>query len=76
MKLNDKIPAGNCGYITELRNVKAGDFFKLTLSETAPVWIRGHFDRKTKTFSAVDYDDVNRETFCKASRLVWVDGCF
>ena len=44
---------------TELRNVKHGDFFRLSNSETAPVWVRGDYNRASKKFEAYKYDNVN-----------------
>lgn len=31
--------------LTELRKVKHGEFFRLANSESAPVWVRGEYDR-------------------------------
>lgn len=56
---------------TELRKVKRGDFFKRT--ETAKtVYIRGEYDRESKRFSCLCFDDMNREIFLKANTRVFV----
>lgn len=56
---------------TELRKVKRGDFFKRT--ETAKtVFIRGEYDRESKRFSCIDFDDMNREIYLKANTRVFV----
>lgn len=61
---------------TELRNVKRGDFFRLTESETAPVWIRDDYNRSTRKYEAYKYDDVNHWGEFKGARLVYVDFTF
>lgn len=58
---------------TELRNVKRGDFFRLANSETAPVWVRGDYNRSSKKFEAYKYYDVNYWNEFRGSRIVFVD---
>lgn len=58
---------------TELRNVKHGDFFRLSNSETAPVWVRGDYNRSSKKFEAYKYDNVNYWNELRGSRVVFVD---
>lgn len=55
----------------ELRKVKQGDFFKL--SENGKVYVRGYYERSCKKYEAYLYDDINHESFIKASRIVIVD---
>lgn len=62
-----------------IRELKKGDYF--TLKEIAEpkesqVWIRGEYDRGSKTFSAVNFADINRERFFKAGREVFTDMTF
>ena len=59
---------------TELRNVKHGDFFRLANSETAPVWVRGDYNRASKKFEAYKYNDGNYWNEFRGSRVVFV-GC-
>lgn len=59
-----------------IKQVRNGGLFRLTDSDTAPVWVRNHYDRASKTYSVSKYDDYNRETFLKSTRKVWVDFCF
>ena len=56
-----------------IRNIKQGTFFKLNNSETSPVWVRGEYDKSTKTFSCYKFDDVCHERFFKGSKLVNID---
>ena len=56
---------------TELRNVKHGDFFRLANSETAPVWVRGDYNRSSNKFEAYKYNDVNYWNEFRGSRVVF-----
>lgn len=61
---------------TELRNVKHGEFFRLANSETAPVWVRGDYNRSSKKFEAYKYYDVNYWNEFRGSRIVFIDFIF
>lgn len=61
---------------TILKNVKRGDFFRLTNSTTAPVWVRGEYNRSSKKFEAYKYYDVNYWNEFRGTRIVYVDFCF
>lgn len=61
---------------TELRNVKHGEFFRLADSETAPVWVRGDYNRSSKKFEAYKYYDVNYWNEFRGSRIVFIDFIF
>lgn len=41
-----------------LRDLKAGDFFKLTNKASAPVWVKGEYDRSEGLYYAYKYWDV------------------
>ena len=58
---------------TELRNVKHGEFFRLANSDTAPVWVRGDYNRASKKFETYKYNDVNYWNEFRGSRIVFVD---
>ena len=58
---------------TELRNVKQGYFFRLSNSDTAPVWVRGDYNRSSKKFDAYKYNNVNYWNEFRGSRIVFVD---
>jgi|TARA_R110000751_G_scaffold142963_1_gene246362 hypothetical protein len=54
----------------ELRKVKKGDYVKRKV-ESKKVYIRGDYDKGTKSFSLSDTDDIwGREIFLKASTMV------
>lgn len=63
----------------ELRKVKEGQLFtikELPEPKENQVWIRNHYDRGSKTYSATNYADINRERFFKADRIVYTDFIF
>ena len=57
----------------ELRKVKQEEIFRLTNSETAPLWVRGYYERSERKYECYKYDNYNHETFLKGSRQVFVD---
>lgn len=44
-----------------IRELKKGDFFRLSQSDTAPVWVRDEYMPALKKFSTYKFDDVNHE---------------
>ena len=54
-----------------LRNVKTGDFVKRKADSKA-VYIKGAYDRATKSFELVDVEDINRVVYIKATKPVYV----
>lgn len=58
---------------TTIKNLKKGDYFKLSDSDTSPVWIRGEYIRSEKKYSCYKFDDVNHESFFKGSREVFIE---
>jgi hypothetical protein len=57
---------------TTARQVKSGEFVRFRDTDTAPVWVRGGFDRASKTFAFSKADDMNHEAFVKGSRKCFV----
>ena len=49
-----------------LKNVKPGDFVKRKADSKA-VYIKGAYDRTTKSFELIDTDDINRVVYIKAT---------
>lgn len=60
--------------VTELRNVKKGDFFML--NESGRVYIRGEYDRTERKFEYFPFDDVNDWHMAKGTRKVIVGFTF
>ena len=55
----------------QMRDVKPGEYFKRKPDAKA-VYVRGHYDKSSRSFSATDFDDICREIFIKASKPVYV----
>lgn len=58
---------------TELKNVKREEFFRLADSESAPLWIRGEYDRSSKKYECYKYDDVSHWAEFRGTRLAFVE---
>lgn len=57
-----------------VKELKKGDFFVLKdieFSRENQVWIRGEYDRASKTYSAINYTDMNRERFFKGDKIIF-----
>lgn len=54
-----------------LRDVKKGEFITRK-ANTNKVYIKGDYDRTSKKFSLIDFNDTNREIFIKADSIVFV----
>jgi len=54
-----------------LNKVKSGDYIKRKIDAKA-VYIKGAYDRTTKSFSCIDVEDICKEIFIKADKLVFV----
>ena len=61
---------------TIIRTLKKGEYFRLTPSDTAPVWVRGEYCRETKKYSTHRFDDVNYERLLGGDWIVYVDFTF
>ena len=64
---------------TKLKDLKKGDFFTLKYIECpkeSQVYIKGHYDRTTKSFSCVKFSDTNSERFIKSDKLVFTEFTF
>ena len=59
-----------------IRELKKGEFFRLTASETAPVWVKGYYVSSEKKYESYKYEDTNREIFLKGNRRVFVEFTF
>lgn len=42
---------------TTVNKVNQGTYFKLQPTDTAPVWVRDHYDKSSKTYACHKYDD-------------------
>ena len=65
---------------TTISKLKKGEFFTLKYFDDSEVevpetlvWIRGDYDRSSKTYSCYKFEDVNHENFFKGSRACFTD---
>lgn len=56
-----------------LKDVKKGEFFRISPSDTAPVWIRDEYNRSTKKYECYKFDDMNHLGEFGGTRIVIVD---
>lgn len=59
-----------------IRSLQRGEYFRLTDSDTAPVWVCGEYIREVKKYSTHRFDDVNHERLLRRDRVVWVGFTF
>jgi len=59
-----------------IRVLKKGQYFRLTNSDTAPVWVRGEYSREAKKYSTHRFDDVNHERLLRGDQRVFVGFTF
>ena len=55
---------------TEIKNLKKGEFIKRK-ADSKKVYIKGDYDRATKSYSCIDYENINHEIFIKANKIVF-----
>lgn len=61
---------------TQVNKVNQGTYFKLRPTETAPVWVRGEYDKVSKTYSCYKYENTNHEKFLKGNREIYINFTF
>ena len=54
-----------------IKSVKPGDYIKRK-EDAKTVYIKGAYDRATKSFECADTDDMNRVIYIKSDKLVFV----
>ena len=62
-----------------IRELKKGELFTVKPIENpseSQVWVRGDYDRETRTYSATRYSDINSERFFAGSKPVYTDFTF
>jgi hypothetical protein len=62
-----------------IKELKKGDFFTLKPIETPSenqVYIRGDYDKSSKSYSAVKFSDMNAERFFKGTKEVYTGFTF
>ena len=61
---------------TTLKDIKKGEFFRLTDSETATVYIKGDYDRSERKFEVSKFYDMNDFKFMNGTRTVFIGFTF
>ena len=59
-----------------VKDLKKGDFFTIKEIEYPrenQVYVRGEYDRSSKTYSCYKFSDVNYERFFKGEKVVYTD---
>ena len=56
---------------TKLSATTKGEYIRRK-ADSKVTYIRGHYDRQSKTYSLTDAEDMNREIFLKGSTIVFV----
>lgn len=59
----------------EIKKIKKGEFLKRK-ADSQRVYIRGDYDRASKSYSCIAYDDINQEIFIKANKKVFIGFTF
>lgn len=62
-----------------LKELKKGEFFTLKEVEfprESQVYVRGEYDRGSKTYSCYKWSDVNAERFFKGNKVVYTEFTF
>lgn len=62
-----------------LKDLKKGEWFTLKPIEEPSenlVWVRGDYDRETKTYGIYKWSDINHESFKKGTTKVYVGFTF
>lgn len=65
---------------TKIKDLKKGEYFCIRQYDdsskevkSSVVWVKGEYDRSSKTFSCYKFDDINHEHFFKGSKVVFTD---
>jgi hypothetical protein len=62
------------GTLRPLSKVKKGE--PIRFKPNGPVWVRGEYDRSTRTYSIVKFDDINHESHKAGTTEVYVGFLF
>ena len=53
--------------------MELGEFFRLSASDHAPVWVRGEYNRSTRKYECYKYDNVNYWSEFNGTRVALTD---
>lgn len=60
---------------TKIKDLKKGEFFKRK-ADSKEVYIKGDYDRASKSYCCTSFYDINKWVFIKADKLVYVGFTF
>lgn len=75
MKTNSTTAAESAVTKTTIKDLKPGDFFKLSPTSKT-VYIRGTYDRSLRKYECQKYDDVNACQYLRGDRTAYTDFTF
>jgi hypothetical protein len=61
---------------SQLKKLPKGEFFKLSPTESAPVWVKDYYDRSARMVWVYRFNDINSGKFIKGSRCVFAGFTF
>lgn len=67
------------GQTAKIKDLKVGDYFTLKDYEEpkeSQVYVRGEYDRSSKTYSCCKFSDIAAERFFKGDKEVYIDFYF
>lgn len=59
--------------MSTIRDMELGEFFRLSASDHAPVWVRGEYNRSTRKYECYKYDNVNYWSEFNGTRVALTD---
>lgn len=62
-----------------IKDIKKGDYFTLKeISEPkeSQVYIKGEYDKSSKTYSCCKFNDMNEERFYKGNKIIFAEFIF
>lgn len=64
--------------LVEIKKVKKGDFLRREIKGQPGerVYIKGDYDRASKSYSCTAFDDINSEIFIKSNKKVFIGFTF
>lgn len=62
--------------IKTVKDLKPGEFFRVTESENGKVYVRGPYDRSLRKYECQEYYNVNSWRYFKADHKVYVGFTF
>ena len=65
--------------MTTVKDLKKGEYFTLkpiAEPKETQVYVRGEYDKESKTYSCCNFSDINSERFLKGNKEIFTDMIF